>query len=310
MLTVALVVIHLPRRVSLAVLHDAIALSRGPLRLGRVGKSELVGVVQNGLQVALLRRTAEAAVFTFGTQGEASDFCNRLAVPGGPIRFAWNAAGGLVWAAIVLAFGAATTLWGAPRLGLPLVALSLVLALLGHTHSALFGADGIVVESLFRQRFIPFRRVASVRPYGGWRGTWMRIRGDDGSRWVLPAVPSTLYPIFERLIVNVKQGLPDADPALEAWLSPPPERDSIQAWKSQLQRRFAGDYRTKAVPIAALLQHLESPAAEAESRIGAAVALSLVPGQEKALRRVQHITVDPSLQAALDGLVGVPEGDA
>ncbi|MEP7122003.1 MAG: hypothetical protein ABJE95_13880 [Byssovorax sp.] len=170
------------------------------------------------------------------------------------------------------------------------------------------GADGVVVDRLLRDEFVPYARLASITMKPD-RVTLVR---DDGSRVRARA----------RHLSDVQQGELRArlDAAKAAFDRGEGEVESlarldragrtIDAWRDALRALLdhQGSYRETPLTREQLLAVLESPAASAERRLAAAVSLSAAGEPEIAarIRIAADACARPQVRIALDG---VADGD-
>ena len=187
--------------------------------------------------------------------------------------------------------------------------------------SATVGADGVTLRSPWRRRFVPLAAIADVHR----RGAHVVMTLGGAEQLVLPArrLGQTGEAAGDALVTRIAQAKEAAatrDAASAAAVSALARgsRD-VDAWRRDLLElvRSARDYRSQGVDVTALERVLGDPEAEAEARVGAAVALSSAARdpREKARRRgateaIAGAPLRAAIGRALDGEVVEAELEA
>jgi hypothetical protein len=175
------------------------------------------------------------------------------------------------------------------------------------------GADGIIVRQNFSSTFIPFNRIESIDPgppdHAGRRvppGAPFVLRLTDGSE-----VRARTRHLMGDPRAELLARIADARRAWEAGGASGPalaqlDRNgrSMGAWRAAMRALLATpeDYRAQAITRDALVEVLESPAAPAERRVAAALALA---GSDNAdarprIRIAAQACADTGLREALE----------
>jgi hypothetical protein len=168
------------------------------------------------------------------------------------------------------------------------------------------GQDGVYMRWLGNRRFVAFARIDRVRstPFGV-----RLVLHDDREIEILLSQKENASPERDPLLEGIEQGLaahraaPRADE--EALLARGSR--SLEEWTRAMRdlgAGSAGGYRAVAIPRDRLWELLESPAAEASAREGAALALHASLDEEERARiaRIATVTASPRLRIALTGV--------
>jgi hypothetical protein len=174
------------------------------------------------------------------------------------------------------------------------------------------GADGIIVRQNFSSTFVPFGRIASIDPGPPERG-----------RRVAPAAPLVLR-LTDGSEVRARTRHLMGDPRAEllariadarrAWEAGGASGSALAqldrngrspgAWRTAMRALLATpeDYRAQAITRDALVEVLESPAAPAERRVAAALALAGTDdeGARPRIRIAAQACADTDLREALE----------
>jgi hypothetical protein len=174
------------------------------------------------------------------------------------------------------------------------------------------GQDGVYLRWLGKRRFVAFARIdrALSTPFGV-----RLVLHDDREIEILLSQKENASPERDPLLEGIEQGLaayraaPRADE--EALLARGSR--SLEEWTRamrELGAGSAGGYRAVAIPRERLWELVESPAAEASAREGAALALhaSLDDEERARLARIAAVTASPRLRIALAGVAEERDG--
>ncbi len=190
---------------------------------------------------------------------------------------------------------------------LPLVGVFAGLAWLAAkgSPSVRFGADGVEVRGRFRRRYVPFRDIASVEMRSFLVGfDQVVVRLEDGSRvrvasWLTGHRARLLVALLEegRHMVGVGEAAGAHVPSLERGA------EDEEAWRARVAKAASGgDYRGAALDPERLLALVRNPAARAEQRVAAALALRRVDGGPARIRVAAEVSTDPEVRDALEAL--------
>jgi hypothetical protein len=214
---------------------------------------------------------------------------------------------GLMLAA-VLVFGRLFDAEMPGSLALAVLALVVFFVALAVPTRVLVGSDGVLLCWLGTARFVPWSRVAGVESVPGGGVTLALDRGEPVTLG-LPAAHDRFDPEGEVAIERMRQAWRDAvalsagNHALAERLSPR-AYGGTRAWVLAARELTAQsfDYRAARVPDEQLWRIVESPRAERDARMGAAVALGreLDDGGRRRLRVAADGCVEPRLRSALD----------
>lgn len=168
-----------------------------------------------------------------------------------------------------------------------------------------FGADGVEIRGRIKTRFVAYREVAKVE-----RTTHMAafhkvdLVLDDGSRvraagWLTDSRAR----LFEALLEEGRQMVRSGEAAGAHVPMLDRGQDDDASWEERVAAAaLGGDYRGAALDPERLLSLMRNPAAEAEQRVAAALALREAPGGTARIRVAADVSTDPEVKGALEAL--------
>jgi hypothetical protein len=217
------------------------------------------------------------------------------------------------------AFGYQAYLFVSGPFKLPFLALVLFFLVLNVLPSRVsIGADGVLVASLLRRRFYPFANVARATPTA-WGVALVTKQGDEIELRTRARAAkgeqmhdATTMAIVARIEAGIARMTARADAGPDPATLVGRGSRSYEEWVASLRSlRSEAGYRAAAVAEETLWRIAEDPKADAEARVGAALALrdSLdEPGRVR-LRGVVDASASPRLRVALEAIAkaGVDE---
>ncbi len=174
------------------------------------------------------------------------------------------------------------------------------------------GADGVLVEWLWRRRFVPFEDLSRVEPFVDWRGNRgvaLDLKSGKEVKLPFPTRFTTEQEHEERTlwVRRIEQAaeihrLAQADQGVV--LPARGERPAAE-WVQALRATGSGasaDHRTAPLEVDTLFRIVEDPGGEPGRRIAAAIALSASTdaGGKERLRIAASTTAAPELREALE----------
>jgi hypothetical protein len=172
------------------------------------------------------------------------------------------------------------------------------------------GADGIIVRQNFSSTFVPFGRIASIDPGPPERGrrvglgASLVLRLTDGSEVRARTRHLMGDPRAELLarIADARRAWEAGGASGSALAQLDRNGRSPAAWRTAMRALLATpeDYRAQAITRDALVEVLESPAAPAERRVAAALALADDEGARPRIRIAAQACADTDLREALE----------
>ncbi len=196
--------------------------------------------------------------------------------------------------------------WAASSQGMPFVpmVLSLLAALVAQRWFAprqptrlLIGDDGLQLDSWRERFFVPYRDLArcDVSEDG------LVLDRRDGTRMEFPGKMSAsavllIQDEIRRRSDVFEQPIDHAEPLLRRG-----ER-SVSEWRESLAslRKPGHDYRSQSLDEPTLHALMTNPAADAEQRLGAALALSTTPSERRRIRVAARACLEPRMRVALE----------
>jgi len=171
------------------------------------------------------------------------------------------------------------------------------------TLQAEVGQDGLLIRSLRRASFVPYRKIERLRKTS--TGVEIGLKGAPLREFSLTERPGSadaeIAAFHDAIVagVRVQRGAQRADD--ERAVLERGDRD-LEVWLRDMRELGAGGYRQSAIPSARLWAIVESTAVDASAREGAALALwsNLDDAGRARLAELASRTASPRLRVALD----------
>ena len=198
-----------------------------------------------------------------------------------------------------------------PALVPPCIAFLLAIRMLLIRRSIRFGADGLVLKSGDRERFIPYRDIDQVYPSAGdgvvsplylrlRDGHWVRVPGLRG-RSQTEMLASLMV---EGMGMN-ERGAEDGAQVADLLR----RQESTSEWRKRLVGLLRGQYRGTTLNADRLATLMRNPAADPDHRAAAALALLREPGSGPRIRVAAEVSADPRVRAAFEELAAAEGQD-
>lgn len=169
-----------------------------------------------------------------------------------------------------------------------------------------FAADGVEIQARFRKRYVPYRSIAVVRVekrWGGARAVVAELR--DGTRLSLLGRTTETRAELVRGIVD--EGVAMAERGASAGAHVPDLERAGGEDDEHLAHKIAGvgkggSYRGAAIDPDRLVTLMRNPAADADQRIAAALALRETREGRTRIRVAAEVSAEPGVREALESL--------
>lgn len=194
-------------------------------------------------------------------------------------------------------------------LGALFVAVSLLVAKRNTPRRMVIGADGVVVQGAFRDRFYPRAQIELVEQMGPHLVLVVR-EGDRIRRVNLTSEAGDRRAALRQRIQDALRQ-PGGEESAERAARLGRGGESIAAWRDRVRKIVGagGDYRAVAIPADALVRTAKSLEVPADVRLGAAMAIAF--GEDESAKRELRVSTEAIANAKLRvALERAADGDA
>jgi hypothetical protein len=169
-----------------------------------------------------------------------------------------------------------------------------------------FGADGVHVQGVWRQRYVPYREIARVvlasTPFGA---RSLSLELESGERVRISYLLSPTRALLAKALLEEGMRMAENGAAAGAEVAALTRADgeNSDAWKVRVAGAVrAADYRGQAVDVDRLLALMRNPAAQPAQRVAAALAVRSDPEGVARIRVAAEVSAEPDVREALEAL--------